>query len=68
MAAAVCFRPDGSDAALVFGMRRHPRLGSAHSHRSGAMKRFIGQQRPWLLVVEPLPPYAYDLNPVEQEL
>ena len=89
MSAAVCFRPDGSDAALVFGMRPgsyndeaiieflmelHRHLDGDKvtliwdglpSHRSGAMKRFIAEQRGWL-VVEPLPPYAYDLNPVEQ--
>ena len=35
------------------------------SHRSRAMRRFIKAQRSWL-VVEALPPYAYDLNPVEQ--
>lgn len=35
------------------------------SHRSRAMKQFIAAQCHWL-VVEPLPPYAYDLNPVEQ--
>jgi putative transposase len=35
------------------------------SHRSRAMKRFLASQRHWL-VVEPLPGYAYDLNPVEQ--
>jgi putative transposase len=29
------------------------------------MKRFIADQRRWL-VVEPLPPDAYDLKPVEQ--
>jgi putative transposase len=35
------------------------------SHRSRAMRRFLAGQRHWL-VVEALPPYAYDLNPVEQ--
>jgi hypothetical protein len=35
------------------------------SHRSRAMRRFVASQRHWL-VIEPLPPYAYDLNPVEQ--
>ncbi len=34
------------------------------SHRSRAMKAFIVSQRSWL-VVEPLPGYAHDLNPVE---
>jgi transposase len=89
MSAAVCFRSDGSDTAMVFGLRPgsyndqaiieflvelHRHLGGDKvtliwdglpSHRSGAMRRFIGEQRGWL-VVEPLPPYAYDLNPVEQ--
>ena len=35
------------------------------SHRSRAMQAFIKSQRHWL-VVERLPAYAYDLNPVEQ--
>jgi DDE superfamily endonuclease len=35
------------------------------SHRSLAMRRFIKKQRKWL-VVERLPSYAPDLNPVEQ--
>jgi len=34
------------------------------SHRSRAMKAFIASQRSWL-VVEQLPGYAHDLNPVE---
>jgi putative transposase len=34
------------------------------SHRSRAMKAFIASQRSWL-VVERLPGYAHDLNPVE---
>jgi transposase len=34
------------------------------SHRSKAMKTWIARQRCWL-VVEPLPAYAPDLNPVE---
>jgi len=89
MSAAVCLRPDGSDAALVFAMlpgayndellmgfvlELHRHLegdkvtliwDGLPSHRSRAMKRFLASQRSWL-VVEPLPPYAYDLNPVEQ--
>ena len=89
MSAAVCFRPDASDAALVFGMRPGSYndevlmefLIELHHHLDGekvtlirdglpsqisrAMKRFIEDQRRWL-VVEPLPPYAYDLNPVER--
>jgi putative transposase len=35
------------------------------SHRSLAMQRFLRKQRKWL-VVERLPAYAPDLNPVEQ--
>jgi transposase len=35
------------------------------SHRSKAMQAFIKSQRKWL-VVERLPAYAPDLNPVEQ--
>ena len=89
MSAAVCFRPDGSEAALVFGMQPgsyndhaimeflielHRHLDGDKvtliwdglpSHRSRAMQAFISSQRHWL-VVERLPPYAYDLNPVEQ--
>jgi len=34
------------------------------SHRSKAMKAFVASQRSWL-VVERLPGYAHDLNPVE---
>jgi transposase len=34
------------------------------SHRANAMKAWIAKQRSWLLV-EPLPAYAPDLNPVE---
>jgi putative transposase len=34
------------------------------SHRSKAMRAWIARQRSWL-VVEQLPAYAYDLNPVE---
>jgi transposase len=34
------------------------------SHRSRAMKAFIASQRSWL-VVERLPGYGHDLNPVE---
>jgi DDE superfamily endonuclease len=35
------------------------------SHRSRAMRTWLGQQRSWL-VVERLPAYAPDLNPVEK--
>jgi len=34
------------------------------AHRSKAMRAWLGRQRSWL-VVEPLPAYAPDLNPVE---
>ena len=34
------------------------------AHRSKAMRAWLGRQRHWL-VVEPLPGYAPDLNPVE---
>lgn len=89
MSAAVCFSPDRTDAALVFGMlpgayndasltefltALHRHLDGDKvtliwdglpSHRSRAMQAFVREQRRWL-VVERLPPYAYDLNPVEQ--
>jgi len=35
------------------------------AHRSKRMKTWIATQRHWLLV-EQLPPYAYDINPIEQ--
>jgi transposase len=35
------------------------------SHRSGRMKEWISTQRRWL-VVEQLPGYAHDLNPIEK--
>ena len=35
------------------------------SHRSRKMTAWIATQRDWL-VVERLPPYGYDLNPIEQ--
>lgn len=35
------------------------------SHRSRRMKAWLATQRHWL-VVEPLPAYAYDINPIEQ--
>ena len=89
MSAALCVRPDGSDATLVFAVQPGSYndetliefLGELHklldgdkvtliwdglpSHRSRAMKTFLASQRHWL-VVEALPGYAYDLNPVEQ--
>jgi transposase len=39
-------------------------LGQPPAHRSRRMRQWTGQQRAWL-VVEYLPPYAPDLNPVE---
>jgi transposase len=89
MSAALCFRPDGTEASLVFGMQTGAyndqsimefltELGrhlddekvtliwdGLPSHRSLAMQRFLRKQRKWL-VVERLPAYAPDLNPVEQ--
>lgn len=89
MSAALCFRPDGSEASLVFAMQPGAYndealmeyLAELHrhldrdkvtliwdglpSHRSRAMQRFLREQRKWL-VVERLPAYAPDLNPVEQ--
>jgi hypothetical protein len=89
MSAAMCFRPDGSEAALVFGMQAgsyndesimeflselHHHLDGDKvtliwdglpSHRSRAMQAYLRKQRRWL-VVERLPGYAPDLNPVEQ--
>jgi transposase len=89
MSAALCFRPNGSDASLVFGMQAgsyndesimefltelHRHLDGdkvtliwdgLSSHRSLAMRAFLTKQRKWLMV-EPLPAYAPDLNPVEQ--
>lgn len=89
MAGAVAYRPDGSDASLVFQMRPgayndetlieflielHGHLDGDKatviwdglpSHRSRRMKAFVTSQRRWL-VVEQLPGYAHDLNPVEQ--
>jgi transposase len=35
------------------------------SHKSRTMREYLRAQRHWL-VVEPLPSYAFDLNPVEQ--
>jgi transposase len=62
------------EASMEFLLELHRHLGGDKvtliwdglpSHRSKAMQRFIADQRHWL-VVERLPPYAYDLNPVEQ--
>jgi len=89
MSAGLCFRADGRDASLVFGMQPgayndeslmefltelHRHLDGdkvtliwdgLSSHRSRAMQAFLKKQRTWL-VVERLPAYAPDLNPVEQ--
>jgi transposase len=89
MAAAICLRPDASEASLVFGMQPgsyngesimefvtelHRHLNGEKvtliwdglpSHRSIEMQAFLKNQRTWL-VVERLPAYAPDLNPVEQ--
>lgn len=88
MSAAIAYKPDKSQAALVFDMQ--PRAYNTESlieflekfhrhfkgekvtliwdglpsHRSKAMKVWIGKQRRWL-VVERLPAYAPELNPVE---
>ncbi len=88
LAAALAYRSDGTEAALVW--HTHPGayndetlihfLTELHrhlngdkitllwdglpSHRSRTMTAFIASQRRWL-VVEPLPAYAPELNPVE---
>jgi transposase len=88
MSAALAYRPDGSEAALVFQIKDgayntdslieflqefHAHFDGEKitliwdglpSHRSKAMKAWIATQRSWL-VVEQLPGYAHDLNPVE---
>jgi len=88
MAAALGYRPDRSETALVFQIKAgsyntdtliefltdlHQHLAADKitliwdglpSHRSKQMKAWIATQRSWLLV-EPLPGYAPDLNPVE---
>lgn len=89
MAAALAYRPDGSDATLVFGMQPgsyndaaligfltelHELLDGEKvtviwdglpSHRSKTMRTFVTSQRHWL-VIERLPSYGHELNPVEQ--
>jgi transposase len=89
MAAALAYRPDGSDATLVFAMQPgsyndaalmcfltdlHALLDGEKatliwdglpSHRSRTMHAFLRRQRYWL-VIERLPPYGHELNPVEQ--
>lgn len=88
MSAALAFRSDGTEAALVFQCKAGAYntdslvefLQELHchfpgekvtliwdglpSHRSKAMKAWVATQRHWLMV-EPLPAYAHDLNPVE---
>jgi putative transposase len=89
MSAALAYRPDHSEASLVFQIKQgsynteslidfltdlHDHFGADKitliwdglpSHRSKQMKAWIATQKHWLRV-EPLPGYAYDLNPVEQ--
>jgi putative transposase len=88
MSGALAFRPDKSEAALLFQIKEgayntdslidflhdlHEHFGAAKvtliwdglpSHKSKAMKAWIATQRRWLLV-EQLPGYAHDLNPIE---
>lgn len=88
MSAALAFRADGSEAALVFQIKDgsynteslieflqefHTHFGGEKvtliwdglsSHKSKAMEAWVVTQRAWL-VVERLPGYAHDLNPVE---
>lgn len=87
MSAAIAYRPDGSDAQVMFeirtgsyndegliafleGLRGHLDAkvtlvwDGLPSHRSKCMNDWIKSQRRWL-VVERLPAYAPDLNPVE---
>ncbi len=89
MAGALAYRPDKSEAVLVFQIKEgayntdslicfltdlHHHLrgdkviliwDGLPSHRSKQMKAWIATQRHWL-VVEQLPGYAHDLNPIEQ--
>jgi len=88
MSAALAYRPDRSQAALVFQIKDgayntetliefldefHTHFAGEKitviwdglpSHRSRAMHAWIATQRSWL-IVEQLPGYAHDLNPVE---
>jgi transposase len=88
MSGALAYRPDRSQAALVFQIKEgayntdslidflhelHAHFGADKmtliwdglpSHRSKAMTAWIATQRHWLLV-ERLPGYAHDLNPIE---
>jgi transposase len=89
MAGALAYRPDKSEAALVFQIKEGAYntesliefLTDLHehfdgdkvtliwdglpSHKSKQMKAWVATQRHWLLV-EQLPPYAHNLNPIEQ--
>ncbi|MEV0053163.1 IS630 family transposase [Saccharopolyspora shandongensis] len=89
MSAALAYRPDRSQAALVFQAKPgsyntasliefltdlYDHLGGdpvtliwdgLSAHRSKDMKAWLATQRHWL-VVERLPAYAPELNPVEQ--
>jgi DDE superfamily endonuclease len=62
MAAALCYGVRGGGAQLAF----HATLlwDGLPAHRSQAMRAWLATQRSWL-VVERLPPYAPELNPVE---
>jgi transposase len=88
MSGALAYRPDASQAALVFQIKEgayntdslidflldlHEHFGANKltviwdrlpSHKSTAMKAWIATQRHWL-VVEQLPGYAHDINPIE---
>lgn len=88
MSGALAYRPDRSEAALVFQIKEgayntesliefltdlHTHFGGEQvtliwdglpSHRSKQMKTWIATQSDWL-VVEQLPPYGHDLNPIE---
>ena len=88
MSGALAYRPDGSEAALVFQIKPgsyntdsligfltdlHTHFAgekitliwdNLSSHKSKQMKAWTATQRHWL-VVERLPGYAHDLNPIE---
>jgi len=88
MSGALAYRPDKSEAALVFQIKEgaydadslidfllelHEHFGAdkltviwdgLSSHKSKAMKAWIATQRHWL-VIEQLPGYAHDINPIE---
>ena len=88
MSGALAYRPDASQAALIFQIKEgsyntdsligfltdlHQHFDgdkitliwdNLSSHKSKAMTAWIATQRHWLLV-ERLPGYAHDLNPME---